>query len=60
VEQEHQSALAEVAAKMLRAGVVGTAGSADTGWRESRSYTHGEIDTGQQRSFAGREESSGW
>lgn len=60
MEQEYQSALAEAAAKMLRAGVVGAAGGADTGWWESRCYTRGKIDAGEQRSFTGREESSGW
>lgn len=60
MEQEHQSALAEAATKMLCAGVIGAAGGADTGWRESRCHTRGEVDTGQQRSLAGREESSGW
>jgi hypothetical protein len=60
VEQEYQSALAEAAAKMLRAGVVGTAGGADTGWRDSRCHTRGEINAGKQRSLAGREESSRW
>lgn len=59
MEQEHQSALAEAAKTMLRSGIVGTAGSADTGWYESRCYTSGEIDTGQQGSLAGGEESAG-
>jgi len=59
VEQKHKSALAETAAKMLRAGVVGAAGSADTGWWESRYYTRSEINADQQRSLAGCEKSSG-
>jgi len=59
VEQEHQPALAEAAAKMLRAGVVGAAGGADTGWWKSRGHTRGQVDAGQQGSLARRQESSG-
>lgn len=60
VEQEHQSALAEAAAKMLHSGVFGAAGGADTRWWKSWCHTRGAVDTGQQRSLAGRKESSGW
>lgn len=59
MEQEHQPALAEAATKMLRPGVVGAAGGADTGWRESRRHTRGEIDAGQPGSLARRQEPSG-
>lgn len=60
VEQEHKSALAEAAAKMLRPGVIGAAGGADTRWWDSWCYTRGAVDTGQQRGLAGRKKSSGW
>jgi len=60
VEQEHQSALAEAAAKMFRPGVIGAAGGADTRWWKSWCYTRGTVNTSQPRGFASCEESSGW